>query len=209
MARADVAPDRLTPAALGFSPHSGWAAVVCLGGPVSSPVVVERRRVLLTSAPLPREPYHLAKRSEGKRAREIVADAIDEARTLAATAIADLSSSAEAAGYQLMAGGVITGRGRPDFTLQQALSTHAAMHNAEGWLFREALLEAGQQLALSMTAAPPDGLYAEAAAAIGTSAPEIELRVRALGVNLGPPWGKDQKLSLAAAWLALAREPRA
>ena len=203
-----MAPDRLVPAALGFSPHSGWGAAVCLGGPVSSPAVLQRRRLLLTSAALPREPYHLAKRSEGKEAREIVAEAAEEARKLAAAAIAELVSSAAAQGYEVVAAGVTTGRGRPDFTFQQALSTHAAMHNADGWLFREALLQAGQKLGLSMTAAPPDAVYAEAATAVGVSATEIEARIRELGVDLGPPWGRDEKLASAAAWLALARTRR-
>jgi hypothetical protein len=199
-----VALDQLTPASLGFSPHSGWAAVVCLGGPVSSPVIIERRRILLTSGALPCEPYHWAKRREGAEAREIVAGAVAEARKLAEAAIAELSS-AVARGYEVVAGGVITGRGRPDFTFQQALATHAAMHNAEGWLFREALLETGQELTLGMTAAPPDAVYAETAAVVGTTAPEIEARIKELGVGLGPPWGKDEKLCSAVAWLALAR----
>jgi len=200
-----VARDDLEPAALGFSPHSGWAAVVCLGGPVSSPAVVERRRILLTSGPLPCEPYHLAKRREGAEAREIVADAADEARKLAREAMAELSSSVVARGYDIVAGGVITGRGRPDFTLQQALSTHAAMHNAEGWLFREALLHAGDERGLRMTAATPDAIYAETAAVVGVADAAVEARVKEFGVDLGPPWGKDEKLSAAAAWLALAR----
>ena len=203
-----MARDDLAPTALGFFPHSGWAGVVCLGGAVSSPVVVERRRILLTSGPLPCEPYHLAKRREGAEAREIVAAAAAEARRLSAEAIEDLASSAAVRGHEIVAAGVITGRGRPDFTFQQALSTHAAMHNAEGWLFREALLRAGQELGLSMTAAPPDAVYAENATAAGIAAPEIEERIRELGGNLGPPWGKDEKLSTAAAWLALARARR-
>ena len=204
-----MALDQLTPAALGFSPHSGWAAVVCLGGPVSSPVIIERRRISLTSGPLPCEPYHWAKRREGAEAREIVAGAAAEARKLAEAAIAELSSAAGARGYEVVAGGVITGRGRPDFTFQQALATHAAMHNAEGWLFREALIETGQELTLGMTAAPPDAVYAETAAVVSTTAPEIEAQIKELGVDLGPPWGKDEKLSSAVAWLALARaQPR-
>jgi hypothetical protein len=199
-----VAPDHLTPAALGFSPHSGWAAVVCLGEPVSSPSVIERCRLLLTSGPLPCEPYHWAKRREGTEAREIVDGAAVEARKLAAAAIADLAKSVAASGFELIAGGVVTGRGRPDFTFQQALATHAAMHNAEGWLFREALLQAGQQRGLSMTAAQPDAAYAEAATAAGIGAADMEARIMELGTGLGPPWGKDEKLSSAAAWLALA-----
>ena len=197
--------DPLTSAALGFSPHSGWAAVVCLGGQVSSPVIIERRRILLTSGPLPCEPYHWAKRREGAEAREIVAGAAAEARKLAEAAIAELSSSVAARGYEVVAGGVVTGRGRPDFTFQQALSTHASMHNAEGWLFREALLQAGQETGVNITAVPPDAVYAETATAVGMSARGIEARIKELGVDLGPPWSKDEKLSSAAAWLALAR----
>jgi len=200
-----VARANLAPAALGFSPHSGWAAVVCLGGPVPSPLVVERRRILLASGPLPCEPYHLAKRREGAEAREIVANAADEAWKLARRAMVDIASSVEARGYGIVAGGVITGRGRPDFPFQQALSTHAAMHNAEGWLFREALLQAGDELRLRMTAAPPDAVYAETAAAVGVAAAAVEARVKEFAAMLGPPWGKDEKLSAAAAWLALAR----
>ena len=196
--------DVRTLSALGFSPHSGWAAVVSLGGTVREPIVIERRRLLLTSAPLPREPYHLAKRREAEAA-EIVSVAGDEARALAAEAMADMVSSAEGQGYKAIACGVMTGRGRPDFTLQQALSTHAAMHNAEGWLFREAVIRAGQQMGLRVATATPDAVYAETAQATGITVPEVEARIREFGTQLGPPWGKDQKLASAAAWLALAR----
>ena len=55
----------LKSASIGFSSHSGWAAAVCLGCPVSSPFVLDRPRLLLTSWPLPREPYHDAKRGGG------------------------------------------------------------------------------------------------------------------------------------------------
>ena len=131
--------------------------------------------------------------------------AADEAQKLAVATIAELASSAAARGLQVVAGGVVTGRGRPDFTFQQALATHAAMHNAEGWLFREALIEAGQELGLSMTACPPDNLYAETADAVDLAVGAIETRTRELGAGRGAPWGKDEKLSSAVAWLALAR----
>ncbi len=198
-------PDVQTPATLGLSPHSGWVAVVCLGGPVPEPTVIERRRVLLTSAQLPLEPYHLAKQYGGGKAQEIVVAAADEARALASEAMADMVASAAARAYQVVACGVITGRGRPDFTLQQALATHAAMHNAEGWLFREALIEAGQTIGLRVAAATPDAVYAETADAAGITVPEVEAHIKEFGIQLGPPWGKDQKLASAAAWLALSR----
>ena len=109
-------PERLTPAGIGFSSHSGWAAVVCLGG--DSPALIERSRLLLASGPLPREPYHDAKRRDGlEEAEKIVAVAAEEARVLAGEAIEGLLASAALQGYELVASGVVLGGGRPDLTL--------------------------------------------------------------------------------------------
>src|SRR5438093_9233439 len=163
-----MAPDPLTPASIGFSSHAGWAAAVCLGGLVSSPVVIERSRLLLTSAPLPREPYHDAKRGGPDKAEEIVAGAAEEARVLAAKALTAFAALVGMHGYALAASGVVLGGGKPGVALSQALSTHAAMHGAEGWLFREALIEASQRCDLIVVGAPERELTARAAAALGT-----------------------------------------
>jgi len=195
-------PERLTPAAIGFSSHSGWAAVVCLGGPVL--VIIERSRLLLTSGPLPREPYHDAKRREGlEEAEKIVAAAAEEARALAVEAIAGLVASVRAHGYELVASGVALGGGRPDFTLPQALSTHAAMHGAEGWLFREALIEASEKCGLRVTGVPERDLPARAAAALGRAESTVGELVQQLGRGQGPPWGRDQKAATLVALVAL------
>lgn len=158
----------------------------------------------MTSASLPREPYHLAKRHE-REAAEIVAAATEEARTLAGEAIAETASEAAARGYEVIACGVITGRGRADFTLEQALSTHAGMHNAEGWLFREAVSRAAEQAGLHVSAVTADAAYTQASEAAGVPEEDAEANISELGAMVGPPWTKDQKLASAAAWVALAR----
>jgi len=197
-----VAPERLKSAAIGFSSHSGWAVGVCLGGPAHA--ILERSRLLLTSAPLPREPYHDAKRGGGlEEAGKIVAAAAEEARALATKAIADFAASVRAHGHELVASGVVLGGGRPDFTLSQALSTHAAMHGAEGWLFREALIEASQACGLKATGVPERDLPARAAAALGRSESVVGELVQQLGRGQGPPWGRDQKTAALAALVAL------
>ncbi len=51
------------PAALGFSVHTGWAALVALSGPADAPQVVDRRRIELIDGPdadAARFLYHLA-----------------------------------------------------------------------------------------------------------------------------------------------------
>lgn len=194
-------PERLTPAALGFSSHSGWAAVVCLSWP--APVILDRSRLLLTSGPLPREPYHDAKRRGLEEAEKIVAAAAEEARALAVQAITGLVVSVRAHGHELVASGVVLGGGRPDFTLSQALSTHAAMHGAEGWLFREALIEASQKCGLKATGVPEREVPARVAAALGISESTVGELVQQLGRGQGSPWGRDQKAAALAALVAL------
>jgi len=194
--------DRALPAALGFASHSGWAAVVCVGGP--APIVIERSRLLLTSGPLPFEPYHDAKRRGGlEEAEKVVVAAAEEACALAVEAITGLAASVRARGYDLVASGVALGGSRPDFTLSRALSTHAAMHGAEGWLFRETLIGASQECGLKATAVAERDLLASAAAALGTSENMVGDVVQQLGCGQGPPWGRDQKVAALAALVAL------
>ena len=179
----------LKPAVIGFSSHSGWAAAVCLGSSVSSPFVLERSRLLLTSWPLPREPYHDAKRAGPDKAEEIVAAAANEARILAAEAITGLGASLRARGYELVASDVVLGGGKRVASPSQALSTHASMHGAEGWLFREALIEASQQCGLTTVGVPEIALPARVAAALGTPGGDVSAFVQELGRDQRSPMG--------------------
>jgi hypothetical protein len=176
---------------------------VCIAGPVNVPVLIERHRLLLTDGPLPCEPYHTAKGVDSALGQGVVRQAGERAREMA---VEWVTSLAEALGDRQIVGiGVILGSGRPDFTLRQALATHAAMHNAEGWLFREALMRAGEECGLPVTGALETGVYEQAGAAAGLPAASLEARVLELGREAGAPWGKDQKLAAAVAWLALRR----
>ncbi len=197
-------PASLTPAVLGFRAHAGWTAVVCLSAPVRSPSVVDRKRLLLTRGSLPCEPYHRAKGHAFSEAEAIVRAAADEARALATEGIESMITEAATNGFQIVAAGVILGSGRPDFTLRRALSTHAAMHNAEGWLNREAVMAASRSQGLRLVAALESDIYARASVALGLAEAELRERSDALGASVGPPWRLDQKLAAAAAWLALA-----
>jgi hypothetical protein len=122
-------------AALGFRAHAGWAAAVSLAGPVEAPVLVGRQRVMLTDGPLPWEPYHAAKRLDPAEAEAFIGSAAAAARSMASDAIRGALREVESSGHRPSSVGIVLGSGRPDFTLKQALSTHAAMHNAGGVVF--------------------------------------------------------------------------
>jgi hypothetical protein len=136
-------------------------------------------------------------------AEKIVAAAAEEACTLAAEAIARLSASVRAQGLEVVAAGVVLGGGRPGITLARVLSTHAAMHREEGWLFREAPIEASQKCGLTTTGVTEGELPARAAAALGTSEANVNALVQQLGRGHGAPWGRDQKTAAMAALVAL------
>jgi hypothetical protein len=113
-----------------------------------------------------------------------------------------------AAGHEARACGVILANGRPPMTLQEALSSHAMKHAAEGQLYRQALISAGEALGLRVVAATERDLDRQAAVATGTAEHLVRGRVEALGRELGPPWAQDQKLAALVAWIALATAGR-
>ena len=131
-------------------------------------------------------------REAGERAQEMAAQWIG-------------AVARETVDRELVGIGMVLGSGRPDFTLRQALSTHAATHNAEGWLFREALMRAGRVCGLPVFGAVESGAYPAAASAAGLPPGRVIDHVEELRRTVGPPWGLDQKLAAAAAWLALAQ----
>jgi len=167
-----------------------------------------RERPLLTTGSLPCEPYHRAKGHAAEAAEAIVRAAIEEAQTLAARAANRLIGELRGRGCELVAAGIVLGSGRAEFTLSQALSTHAAMHNAEGWLYREALMRASEECGLRVVGALEASVYTEAAAQAGVPPDKLEARVAEFRQQVGPPWTRDQKLASAAAWLGLAQASR-
>jgi hypothetical protein len=157
----------------------------------------------MTDGPLPCEPYHAAQRIDFALAEGFIRQASERAREMAAEWI---KSVAEGLGDRQLTGvGLVLGSGRPDFTLRQAVATHAATHNAEGWLFREALMRASEECGLGVAGALETAVYEQAAAGVGLPAASLEERVLELGREVGAPWGKDQKLAAAVAWLALGQ----
>ncbi len=200
-----------TPAALGFRTHTGWAVALCLGGPTDAPVVLERRRLVLTDPSLPFEPFHAARGLAQEQAEALISRATEVARQLALQGVRAVARELEAKGYEIVGGGITISAGRPDFTLSQALSSHAGTHNAEGWLYRNAVILAVQECGHEIAGIIERDCYEELAPAIGIPGHDLRTRVSELGRAIGPPWRQDEKAAAMVAWLALlkARLPAA
>jgi hypothetical protein len=82
------------------------------------------------------------------------------------------------------------------------------MHNAEGWLYREALMRSSEECGLRVVGVLEACVYAEAAAQAGVPPGTLEARVAEFRQQMGSPWTRDQKLAAAVAWLGLAQTSR-
>ncbi|HEX6755040.1 MAG TPA: hypothetical protein VF109_03745 [Mycobacteriales bacterium] len=184
--------------ALGFTPHSGWAAAVAVAGGPADPVVLDRRRLLLTDRELPCQPYHEAAGLDPAVAAELVAEAYLTAAAQAERGVGRLAGDLAAAGHEATAAAVVaaTGSVREDLPLPAVLAAHARLHAAEGELFRDVLLDAATARGLAVSLLSPRQV---AAAGRGLLGPD---RLTALGRPLGPPWTRDHKDAVVAALLA-------
>jgi hypothetical protein len=191
-------------AGVGFREHTGWAAMVALGGSVQAPVVLDRRRYELGEGDLPRAVYHAARNLPLDDAERLVRRVQDAARTAAEWQLQRTVAELEAAGYEVVGAGVTTPASRLPADLSEILGSHPLVHTAEGQLYREVLAEAADQRGLPVTRFALQDLYEQAAGEIGTTDASLRAQLTGLGRALGPPWQRDQKEAAAAAWLALA-----
>ena len=184
--------------ALGLKAHSGWAALVVLGAREGVLEVVERSRLELVSSrdgEWPGQPYHQAEGLEWRRAREVVKRGVDTAYRLAERELRRAVRRAEDAGHRVSACAVLVGEPMPKWTTPEILSVHFRMHQAEGALYRDALVRAVERCRLRLVTIREKTL--------GDRAAPFGKRVALLGKAVGPPWGKDQKEASLACMIAL------
>lgn len=169
--------------AVGFSVHTGWAAMVAVGG-VRKPEVLARQRVALVAGN--RFVYHAAMDIELAAAARQIAAAAKEAERSAFQAI-DLVRAEHAVGRCA----IVASPSSPPDELAAIVRAHPLIHTAEGALYRDAILAAASRHRLQVELFPPKTLSADAA------------ELAEAGRGIGPPWGKDQKLAALAAWRML------
>ncbi|HEX2486543.1 MAG TPA: hypothetical protein VHQ66_14640 [Myxococcota bacterium] len=196
---------------MGLKAHSGWAALVAVGEDGGAPVLVERCRLQLVApedAEWAKQPYHAAHGLEPEDARELVARGVRSARRLALHELKSCVERAAAAGHRQVAAAVIVGKPMPDWSVEQILAVHFRMHQAEGVLFRDALVHAVEACGLRPVPVREDSLEKRACEVLSARPAQLAAAVAALGRAAGPPWSRDQKDAALAAWLALHSGPK-
>lgn len=192
--------------ALGFSVHTGWAALVAITGTARREIsVLDRRRIVMIpdgDRQQPRFVYHAARdlsiAEAERRVRESSERAEREAREALEASIHRLGS----AGHAVVASALIGGNPPLSASLEAILKNHSLLHAAEGALFRGAIRAASEALGLPVTEVKARELVDRAARGLGVSASRLGELLAAVGREAGPPWGKDQKDACLAALLA-------
>ncbi len=188
--------------AFGLKARTGRAVLVAVAGDANEPRFVERSEIKLLPAGA-FAPYHVAAELAREEAHASVTRDIAAARELAARGIGQAARRAAESGYEVCGCAVLVGPGMPDWSIEEILAVHVRMHQAEGELFRAALVAGARACDLPLTTLPEKSALDDAAERLSLSRAGLDARLAVLGKSAGAPWGKDQKQAAAAAFVAL------
>lgn len=196
----------MKPAAIGLRAHSGWAALVAVGGPLRAPIVVKRTRVEMIRGGMRAQPYHAAEHLPFHEAEALITESAEVARQLAYDGFRAVADQLAAKDYELSGCGILLSSARPLPALQAILRSHALIHTAEGELFRDALAHAAQRCGLALIRTKERQVSADAVARLHLGDKDLSGRLLEMGREVGPPWRQDEKLAALAGWIALGQD---
>jgi len=174
--------------ALGMSVHTGWASCVMAAGSLQEPHV-ELREDIEILGDADRFVFHAAAKLPIEEARRSVARARELAAVNGKEALVRLIQ-----GREVVACAIVAKLAPMPEPLETVFVAHPRLHLAEGCFYRDILKAAAEACALPVHIVTPKSL--DAANAV----------VRAMAKRVGPPWGKDQRLAVLAAWSVLSRQ---
>jgi hypothetical protein len=194
-------------AALGFSVHTGWAAMVAVSGPATSAAVLDRRRLVMIPGSDPESPrfvYHAARELQLEPAERLIRESAELSHGRAKAALQAVVEELGTREYQTVAVGIIVGNRPLSAALDAILKSHSLVHAAEGELFREAIRSASRTVGIPIAEVRAKDLHARAATALGVSDGRVAQVLARIGRAAGKPWAKDQKDACLAALSALS-----
>jgi len=197
----------MTPAAIGLRTHSGWAVAIVVSLKGCTPEVRRRVRIEMVNGTSPggKQPYHHAEPMECKAAEALIGRATESANRLALQAIAALLSQLRDEGYEAVGAGLLAASGRPLGDLESILASHAAIHSAEGELYRNALAQACAQRHIACERIREKEIMEVGGKLLGIAPAKLAVQLTELGRSVGRPWTQDEKVATLAGWLTLAR----
>ncbi len=189
-------------AVLGFRPHTYWTAVVALGGPAETPRVLERRRIVFADGD-ERFAYHQAAETDLAGAATLI-DAVRAATVAnAEREIGAVLADLRRGGVSVRLAATPAGTAKLPDALEDILHAHSRIHAAEGTFYRDVVAAGCAGAGLEVRRVVERELPALVCDLIDIKPAELDARLKAMGVALGPPWSEDYKLATQAAWICL------
>lgn len=197
----------LSRVALGFRVHSGWAAMVALGGKPAFPEMLDRSRLALIDREVEgvAQPYHAAAAMELADAEAYIERSVQSSTAIAREGLEACLTRFRVSNREVSGCAILFASGRQTGALANVLASHAMIHTAEGEFFRNAIAGACQQLKLAVIRIKERELGSLAAERLGFSSERLQGHLAVIGKTAGPPWTQDQKLAALAAWIALVK----
>jgi len=179
---------------IGVADHGGWAVLVTVTG---GGTLLDRRRVELVDPGLPKIPHH----SEGQALPLDEAVALVERVRGSAERHAKLALAAVAGTVTARILGVAL-RQCPELppTIAERITDYRAQNAADWVMYRQALAAAAEARGWAVHWFDAKKVFARASEAPGIE--DLDAHFLHLRRSIGPPWGKDHKLAMAAAIVA-------
>jgi hypothetical protein len=194
-------------AALGFSVHTGWAAMVAVSsGPTTSVEILDRRRLEMIPGSDPERPrfvYHAARKLGLNEAERLIRESAELSLAKAKVSLRAVVEELGTRDYEVVASSILVGDRPHTASLDAILKSHSLIHGAEGNLFRGAIRDASESLEIPVTEVRAKDLHSRAATTLGIPAGNMAQHLAGIGRVVGRPWAKDHKESCLAALIAL------
>ena len=187
-------------AIIGVSDHGGWAVLVTVAG---DGTLLDRRRVELVDEDLPKIPHH----SEGQALPLDEAVALVERVRVSAERHAKIVLDAVAMTVPARILGIAL-RHCPALppTIAERIQDYRAQNVADWVMYRKALAAAAEARGWAVHWYDARKVFEPASAALGIE--DLDAHFLQMRKSIGPPWGKDHRVAMAAAIVA-ARNPLA
>jgi hypothetical protein len=185
-----------------LSVHTGWAACCVVSGDVRAPEILAREVVEMLDD-RERFVFHLAAGMKPADAARSVTRAREDAVRAAKSALDGLAGRMRAQGRSIVRCAIVARQGAMP-PLEELVKAHPRIHTAEGVFFRDVLRDAAESHRVATQVFPPKELEALATKLMTIPSAQLAKLLARLGKDLGPPWGKDEKMASLAAWTALS-----
>jgi len=196
----------IAPVVVGVADHNGWAVLVSVSVKDGSPEVVDRRRVELIEAGLPKQPYeHETVCLNAVEAERLVQEVRDSAVHCAGRALSRLRSSLGSSGEMASIALRTAPLPRLPDTVAEVHSSWHATVRADAMLYHDALCTSAASMGIRVDTFPRGEERPRAAEATASTAERLAQFLNGLRKSLGPPWQLDHQAAAARAIAALGQ----